>query len=181
MRIHADFVSFNEMVSFAKQLVELTEKKKAEGAAQPAACSQSQAAQKLKEADQPQPVHTTAPVQQTLPAQPVPTTAPQPPAASQVQTTAAVASAMPQAPVPVSTAAPQAPVQPVPPTVPTGAKEYTMDELAVAAIPLMDAGAGGQQMLIDLLHQFGTDALPNLPKSQYGAFATALRGLGAKI
>lgn len=156
MRIHADFVSFNEMVSFAKQLVELTEKKKAEGAAQPAAGSQSQAAQKPKAADQP-------------------------PAASQVQTTAAVTAAVPQAPVPVSTATPQAPVQPVPPTVPTGAKEYTMDELAVAAIPLMDAGAGGQQMLIDLLHQFGTDALPNLPKSQYGAFATALRGLGAKI
>ena len=147
MRIHADFVSFNEMVSFAKQLVELTEKKKAEGAAQPAAGSQSQAAQKPKAADQPQPVHTTAPVQQTPPAQLVPTMA----------------------------------LQPVPPTVPTGAKEYTMDELAVAAIPLMDAGAGGQQMLIDLLHQFGTDALPNLPKSQYGAFATALRGLGAKI
>lgn len=180
MRIHADFVSFNEMVSFAKQLVELTEKKKAEGAAQPAAGSQSQAAQKPKAADQPQPVHTTAPVQQTPPAQLVPTMAPQPPAAPQVQTTAA-ASAVPQAPVPVSAAPPQTPVQSVPPTVPTGAKEYTMDELAVAAIPLMDAGAGGQQMLIDLLHQFGTDALPNLPKSQYGAFATALRGLGAKI
>ena len=54
-----------------------------------------------------------------------------------------------------------------------------MDDLARAAIPLMDAG--GQQALVGLLSQFGVSALPELPKEQYGAFATALRGMGAKI
>ena len=58
-------------------------------------------------------------------------------------------------------------------------KEYTEDDLAKAAIPLMDAG--GQRVLVDLLSQFGVTTLPQLPKEQYGAFATALRGLGAKI
>lgn len=113
-----------------------------------------------------QPVTAPAPMQ---PAQPV--YAPvQPP----VQPTAAPASAAPvQQPVPTAQTAP------VSTGVPTGTKEYTMDELAAAAIPLMDSG--GQQVLIDLLHQFGTDALPNLPRAQYGAFATALRSLGAKI
>ena len=71
------------------------------------------------------------------------------------------------------------PVAPKAPVVPTTAKEYTVDDLAKAAIPLMDAG--GQRVLVDLLSQFGVTTLPQLPKEQYGAFATALRGLGAKI
>lgn len=70
-------------------------------------------------------------------------------------------------------------VAPKAPVVPTTAKEYTVDDLAKAAIPLMDAG--GQRVLVDLLSQFGVTTLPQLPKEQYGAFATALRGLGAKI
>ena len=63
--------------------------------------------------------------------------------------------------------------------VPTSAKEYTVDDLARAAIPLLDAG--GQQALLNLLAQFGVQGIPQLSKDQYGAFATALRGLGAKI
>ncbi len=82
----------------------------------------------------------------------------------------------------------QAPVQQVPPVqntppmnspVQTSQVSYTMDDLAKAAMTLMDAGRQGE--LLNLLAQFGVEALPSLPQGQYGAFATALRGLGAQI
>ena len=44
---------------------------------------------------------------------------------------------------------------------------------------LMDSGK--QQELIALLGQFGAAAIPELRPEQYGAFATALRGMGAQI
>lgn len=44
---------------------------------------------------------------------------------------------------------------------------------------LMDSGR--QADLQGLLKTFGVEALPALPKEQYGAFATALRGMGAQI
>lgn len=77
---------------------------------------------------------------------------------------------VPTTPAPVAppAAAPTAP----PPT-------YAFDDLARAASTLMDAGK--QQDLIGLLGGFGVQALTQLPKERYGEFATALRGLGAKI
>lgn len=96
--------------------------------------------------------------------------------------------AMPQMQQPIQ----QAPIQSIPTTpaqpllmpqqqmaVPTQVQAYTMDQLAVAATQLMDAGKRND--LIALLGQFGVPALTALPKDQYGAFATALRGMGAKI
>lgn len=84
-----------------------------------------------------------------------------------------------QAPVqqPVSTQS--APVQQPAPTVPTSSINYTLDDLARAAMTIMDSGRQGD--LVGLLAQFGVEALPALPKEQYGAFATALRGWGAQI
>ncbi|KEF40449.1 hypothetical protein M670_00475 [Schinkia azotoformans MEV2011] len=73
----------------------------------------------------------------------------------------------------------QAPVQQQPQGVPTSAPSYTMDQLAVAATQLMDAGR--QQDLLGLLATFGAQSLMQLPKDQYGAFATKLREMGAKI
>lgn len=67
----------------------------------------------------------------------------------------------------------------VPTAVPTAGTSYTLDELARAAIALVDSGK--QVDLQQLLAQFGVEALPVLPKEQYGAFATALRGMGAQI
>lgn len=96
---------------------------------------------------------TTPPVQQMAPVTPQP-----------VQTQQMA----PVTPPPVQ----QAPVQ-------TAAPSYTADDLARAAMTLMDSGRQGD--LINLLAQFGTDALTHLPQEQYGAFATALRGLGAPI
>ena len=104
------------------------------------------------------------PVQQTAPVTPPPVQAQQmtPVTPPPVQQTA------PVAPPPVQ----QAPVQ-------TTAPSYTPDDLARAAMTLMDSGRQGD--LIDLLAQFGADTLTHLQPEQYGAFATALRGLGAPI
>lgn len=104
------------------------------------------------------------PVQQAAPAmtQPVQQVAPATPQPVQTQQMA------PVTPPPVQ----QAPVQ-------TAAPSYSADDLARAAMTLMDSGRQGD--LINLLAQFGTEALTQLQQEQYGAFATALRGLGAPI
>lgn len=73
----------------------------------------------------------------------------------------------------------QAPVTPPAQPVPTTAPSYTLDDLTRAAIPLMDSGK--QPELLQLIRSFGVEALPSLQPEQYGAFATALRGMGAQI
>lgn len=114
----------------------------------------------------------SAAVQASVPVQPKPATPvsvqPVPVQAVPVQQSAPV-----QQPVPVAQPAPAAGA------VPTAAPSYTPDELARAAMTLMDSGKQGE--LISLLGQFGVNALPDLPPEQYGAFATALRGMGAQI
>ena len=97
---------------------------------------------------------------------------------------AAVPTAPPQAASDPNPAAPQqsAPDQAVPAApapVPTAAHAYTADELAKAAMTLMDAGK--QMELIQLLASFGVNSIPALQPEQMGAFATALRGMGAQI
>lgn len=109
--------------------------------------------------------------------------------APQIQTPAQVLPSIPAAapsPVP-TTAAPITPVttpqqtspQTPPPVIPTTTPTYTSDQLAIAATQLMDAGRKND--LINLLKSFDVAALTQLPKEKYGAFATALRELGAKI
>ena len=115
---------------------------------------------KVPEAPAVQPVPTTPVVQAT----PVP-----------VQ-----AVAVPTAPV-VTAPAAAAPAKPAQPAaaVPTAQSSYTLDDLARAGMTLMDCGRQGD--LFQLLARFGVDALPALPQAQYGAFATALREMGAQI
>lgn len=72
----------------------------------------------------------------------------------------------------------QAPA-PQPAPVPTAEHTYTAEELQVAAVALVDKGMMVQ--LQGLLQQFGVNSLPELPAEKYGAFATALRGMGAQI
>lgn len=155
--IHVDFKDFQDMLSFARQLLGQVEGEKA---MQP----------------QRQPVMQQAPVvpaQPAVPVAPVQVAAPVTP----VQATAPVASAQPAvSTTPVQAAAPMAPVQA---TVPTTSVTYTPDDLARAAFALMDSGR--QQELIGLLQQFGVNAIPELKPEQFGAFATALRGMGAQI
>lgn len=90
---------------------------------------------------------------------------------STMQTTQAIQTAqtVPAAAVPVS------PTGAVPVNVPS----YNMDDLTRAAMTLMDAGK--QSDLQALLASFGVESLPQLPPEQYGAFATGMRGMGAKI
>lgn len=114
-----------------------------------------------------QPSNTQAPVQQ-VPA---------------VHNTDVPVQAAPVQTIPAQTAPVQtSPIQtaPVQTAVPTSTVAYTMDDLARAGMSLMDCGK--QAELQKLLKEgFGVDALPQLPKEQYGAFATALREMGAQI
>ncbi|WP_141249028.1 hypothetical protein [Paucisalibacillus globulus] len=109
--------------------------------------------QPKQEVQAPQPVQQ-APVQQPVPTQQPPQQAPvqQPPVQQEVPQQAAV---------------------------PTSNPTYSMDQLAVAATQLMDAGR--RDDVVNLITSFGVQALTALPQEQYGAFATRLRELGAKI
>ena len=66
-----------------------------------------------------------------------------------------------------------------PTAVPTSQHTYSMDELARAAMTLMDKG--GMAELQQLLAGYGCETLQQLPPEQYGNFATSLRGMGAQI
>ncbi|MED1419049.1 hypothetical protein [Bacillus smithii] len=117
------------------------------------------------------------PTQQVPAQQPVPTAVPTTaPAQQQTQPVEQPSPQGTQQQQPV-----QQPVQQSPQSqaVPTSAPSYTMDQLAVAATQLMDAGK--REELVQLLASFGVQALTALPKEQYGAFATKLRELGAKL
>ena len=84
---------------------------------------------------------------------------------------------------PVPTAVSQEAVTPVPTAMPrpapTAAPTYTMDQIAKAGAEL--AQQGRLPDLLALLQQFGVQAVTQIPEAQYGAFATALRGLGAQL
>lgn len=110
------------------------------------------------------------PVNQTQQATPAPVQQPTAVPVQQTQTPPQVHPEQPQQQV--------APAQAVP-TVPTSETTYSMDQLAVAATQLVDAGKRDE--LLELLASFGVQALMGLPKEQYGAFATKLREKGAKI
>lgn len=56
---------------------------------------------------------------------------------------------------------------------------YTLAQIQTACAPLLDAGMFDQ--LSALNQQFGIPSLMQLPEAQYGAYVTALRGLGARI
>lgn len=74
---------------------------------------------------------------------------------------------------------PQPPVQPNTTTVPVSTQSYTQEQIAVAATALCEAGQ--QEAVLQLLAQYGGPPLTAVSKEHYGALATGLRGLGAKI
>ena len=57
--------------------------------------------------------------------------------------------------------------------------QYTVDQIMAAGAMLMDAGKVNE--LMSLLHSFGVQAVMDLKQEQLGAFATALRNMGAQI
>lgn len=111
-------------------------------------------------------VAATTPVAQTAAPAPAPAPVAQP----------AAAPAMP-APAPVAT---NAPVSYPAPNVPLAQPpKYTVDQIMAAGATLMDAGKVNE--LMNLLHSFGVQAVMDLKPEQLGAFATAMRELGAQI
>lgn len=151
--INVTFDTLEDMLRFANKLAGL-------GQAVPGPLQENTSALTVTPAPQaPATPISQAPVQQPVTAAPV-TAAP---VQTMVPTQQAAAVPAIQQTAPVQTAAPS----------------YTMDDLTNAAVMLMDSGR--QADLLNLLAQFGVEALPALPREQYGAFATALRGLGAQI
>lgn len=108
------------------------------------------------------------------------------PAAPAVETTAAP---MPvPAPAPVSVPATSAPVNtanPAPATAPvvplSQGPTYTLAQIAKAGADLISQNPGLMPQVNALLAQYGVQAVTDVKPEHYGAFATALRGLGAKI
>lgn len=72
-----------------------------------------------------------------------------------------------------------APPATAPATIPTAAPQYSFDMIQTACAECMDRGQAEQ--LQGLLQKFGIRRIPELAPDQYGAFATELRGLGARI
>lgn len=83
----------------------------------------------------------------------------------------------PASAVPVAQAPAPVPAVPVAQSAPT----YTKEQVAAAGAALIQARPETRDALIGLLTQFGVNAINNLPDAQLGAFATALRQLGANI
>ena len=108
----------------------------------------------------------------TAPA-PTPAAAPMP----VPQPTAAPAPAPMPAPTPVAAPAPASYPAPTGPL--AAPPQYTVDQIMAAGATLMDAGKVNE--LMNLLHSFGVQAVMDLKPEQLGAFATAMRELGAKI
>lgn len=165
--IHVEFRDFDDMVGFARQLM---------GQVQPVGAMDTPSvvqqtamappAPQAPQAAQPMPAPVPTPVPAQKPVTPVPAQQPA------VSVPAPLPAQQPVMPVPQTAA-------PVPATVPTAVASYTLDDLARAAMPLMDAGR--QAELQQLLQLFGVEALPALQPGQYGAFATKLREMGAQI
>lgn len=113
----------------------------------------------------------SAPVAQQMPT-PAPTApvTPQMPAPAP-QTPTPMAAPTPVTNAPTNYPAPNVPLAPPP--------QYTVDQIMAAGATLMDAGKVNE--LMNLLHSFGVQAVMDLKPEQLGAFATAMRELGAKI
>lgn len=110
------------------------------------------------------------------------------PAAPAVETTAAPMPAPAPIPVSVSVPATSAPVNtanPAPTTAPavplSQGPTYTLAQIAKAGADLISQNPGLLPQVNALLAQYGVQAVTDVKPEHYGAFATALRGLGAKI
>ncbi len=128
----------------------------------------------------------SCPVPEPKSSAPVPAPKPVPAPAVPVSVAPPAPTVPTPAPIPVAApvAAPAAPAAPVPavppqPVVPTSAPQYTYEMLFNAAAALMGQNKGPQ--LQQLLAKYGIQRLPDLPPEQYGAYATDLRALGAKL
>ncbi len=93
------------------------------------------------------------------------------------------APAAPAAPtVPPAPVVPVAPTAPPMPTVPLAQPpQFTLEQISRAGAELITKNPGILPQVNALLGQFGVQTLDKLRPDQMGPFATALRGLGAKL
>lgn len=63
----------------------------------------------------------------------------------------------------------------------TEKSNYTLDQLSKAAADLITSDAGKQTALLELLHKFGIESMPELKSEDYQAFAEGLRALGGNL
>lgn len=95
---------------------------------------------------------------------------------------AAVVPAIPAAPANTAAPAPAAPIMPVAPAVPlASAPTFTIQQIAKAGADLFTARPELRPQVNTLLANYGIQSVTDLKPEHYGAFATALRGLGAAI
>lgn len=124
------------------------------------------AAGNCKEETQVDATKVTPVVQQAVTPTATTTTAPNTPPVQDVQ------------PVPTTQTAQAVPtVSPVPTA--TATPTYTMEQLAVAATGLIDAGK--MQDVQNTLASLGAQTLMDLPQEKYGEFASAIKAIGAVI
>lgn len=124
------------------------------------------AAGNCKEETQMDAIKVAPVVQQTVAPTATTTTVPSTPPVQNIQ------------PVPTTQATPTAPpVNPVPTA--TATPTYTMEQLAVAATGLIDAGK--MQDVQNTLASLGAQTLMDLPQEKYGEFASAIKAIGAVI
>lgn len=97
----------------------------------------------------------------------------QPPKSAQAE------AAVPAPPQPAAPPAPAVPPVPTPTAIPTAAAPaYTLDQIMQAAAGAAEAREAIVQLMND---KYQIQQLQQLPPEQYGAFATDIRALGAKI
>lgn len=114
-----------------------------------------------------------------------PPTAPVVPATVQAPPVAPVAQPTTVAPVvPTSVSVPTTPeppqAQPTPAAVPVApVKEYTLEEIQVALIPIMDAGRTNE--IVELMQKYGVSDLTKVPKDSYPQLIQDIRNMGARI
>ena len=113
-----------------------------------------------------------------------PPTAPVVPATAEPAPVAPVAQPTTVAPVvPTSVSVPttpepqQAPTTPAVPVAPV--KEYTLEEIQVALIPIMDAGRTNE--IVGLMQKYGVSDLTKVPKDSYPQLIQDIRNMGARI
>lgn len=113
-----------------------------------------------------------------------PPTAPVVPATVQAPPVAPVAQPTTVAPVvPTSVLVPTTPeptqAQPTPAVPVAPVKEYTLEEIQVALIPIMDAGRTNE--IVGLMQKYGVSDLTKVPKDSYPQLIQDIRNMGARI
>ena len=126
---------------------------------------------------------TVAPVQPIAQVTPAAAVSSTPLSVASTQPVASTAAPVPTAQAPVQQPVAQTPVTEVQQSaaIPTShvAQAYTVEQLQMAMAPLVDAGK--MEEIRALLSGFGVPSIMGLQPDQYGALATALRGMGAQI